>query len=386
MAFLAGPRQVGKTTCAKGLKAYYPDFHYFNWDTSDHRSLIVQGPNRIAASSGLDHASTSKPLIVFDEIHKYRRWKNFLKGFFDVFEDQCRIMVTGSAKLNIYQRGGDSLMGRYFLYRMHPLSTREVVTTKFDSSECEIVPPHKIADDLFLQLITFGGFPEPFKKAEKRFSTNWHRLRKQQLIEEDIRALSQIQDLAELEHLMDIVVNEASQQLNVAGLANQLQSAESTIHRWIKTLTQFYYCYTIKPWYKNVRRAIRKMPKVYLWDWSMVQDAGRRLENFVASHLYKAVQFWTDYGLGEYELFYCRDKNKREVDFVVVKNKKPWFLVEVKASANNGMSEALHHFHRQLKTQHAFQIAFDMPYVDKNCFDYQDPVIVPASTFLSQLI
>ncbi|NGX41841.1 MAG: hypothetical protein K940chlam7_00115, partial [Chlamydiae bacterium] len=143
---------------------------------------------------------------------------------------------------------------------------------------------------------------------------------------------------------MDLLEDEASQQLNVASIANHINVAESTLHRWIKVLRQFYYCYLVKPWCKNVRQAIRKTPKVYLWDWSMIKDSGSRAENFVASHLLKAVHYWTDIGLGEYELFYVRDKLKREVDILVSKNKRPWFLVEVKETRNKGISKALHYY------------------------------------------
>lgn len=236
------------------------------------------------------------------------------------------------------------------------------------------------------RLITYGGFPEPYKKADQQFSNNWQRLRKQQLLREDIRELSQIQDLSELEFLMDILIDEAGTQLNVASIANQLNIAQSTIHRWVKTLQSFYFCYTVKPWHKNVRRAIRKMPKVYLWDWSLIKDPGRLYENFIASHLLKAVHYWTDAGFGDYDIFYIRDKEKREVDFLVTKNKKPWFLVEVKKSGSNNISDSLRYYWDLLKVPHAFQVVMDMGYVDVNCFSYQKPVIVPASTFLSQLI
>jgi len=235
-------------------------------------------------------------------------------------------------------------------------------------------------------MITFGGFPEPFLKENKRFSNNWQRMRKQQLLWEDIRDLSQIHEIAELEYLLEILVNEAGQQLNVASIANHINVSESTIHRWIKVLESFFYCYSIKPWSKNVRRAIRKTPKLYLWDWLMIADTGQRIENFIASHLLKTVHYWTDIGLGEYQLFYIRDKLKREVDFLITKNKSPWFLVEVKTSKNKGINKNLYHFFKELNVPHAFQVVFDLPFVDVDCFSYHEPIIVPASTFLSQLV
>lgn len=332
----------------------------------------------------LDKANKTLPYAVLDEVHKYKKWKQFLKGFFDHYEEKCRIIVTGSAKLNIYRRGEDSLMGRYFLYRCHPLSVAELLTTKLRDSE--IGSPKKLPQKELERLLIYGGFPEPFSKQDQRFSVNWRRLRKQQLLNEDIRQLNQIQEIAELEYLLDILVNDASGQLNVATIANQINVAETTIHRWINLLTAFYYIYTIKPWHKNIRRSLRKMPKIYLWDWSMIQDRGKQIENLVASHLHKAVNYWTDLGFGEYDLFYLRDKEKREVDFLVTKNKSPWFLVEVKSSDNQGISKNLHYYYQQLKPAHAFQVVFDLPYEDIDCFSYHQPIIVPALTFLSQLI
>ncbi len=384
MIFLAGPRQVGKTTCSKKLSKTYSNFRYLNWESSADRKRIIKGAEEVANYLQLNKITDSKPVVVFDEIHKYRKWKYFLKGFFDLYESSCQIIVTGSAKLNIYRRGGDSLMGRYFPYHIHPLSISELLHTHVRTKE--ITQPKKISQKKLDNLFNFGGFPEPFIKSEKRFFNNWQRLRRQQLIQEDIRALTQIQDFAELEMLMEILVEEAGNLLNVSNLSNQLNVAATTIQRWIKTLEAFYYCFTIQPWSKNVRRSMRKTPKFYLWDWSIVTNKGQKVENFVASHLLKSVHFWTDLGFGEYNLFYLRDKNKREVDFLVTKDKKPWFLVEVKASSHDKLSKCLEYFYKELDVKHAFQVVYEMPYVDTDCFKEKKPVIVPASTFLSQLI
>lgn len=384
MAFIAGPRQVGKTTCSKIVAESYPTSYYLNWDNVSQRKLIITGADALAEHCHLLQADKNKSLIVLDEIHKYRKWKLFLKGFFDSYEDQARVIVTGSTKLDVYRRGGDSLMGRYFLYRMHPLSVAELLTTSLRKTE--IIAPKLLSADKMQRLIKFGGFPEPFTQADVKFSNAWQRLRKQQLLKEDIREVSQIQDLSELEFLMDILIQEAGNQLNIATIANQLNVAQTTVHRWIKTLQSFYFCYTIKPWFKNIRRAIRKTPKIYLWDWSIISDAGKLYENFIASHLLKAVHYWTDMGFGEYDLFYLRDKQKREVDFLVTKNKKPWFIVEVKTSNHHGISKSLYYYQDELKVPHAFQVVIDIDYADVDCFSYHQPTIVPAITFLSQLL
>lgn len=384
MVFLAGPRQVGKTTISLFLSKDSKYFFYFNWDDDKTRQKILNGPKKIAEELGLFSIRKRKPIVVFDEIHKYARWKLFLKGFFDLYGEECHILVTGSAKLNIYKRSGDSLMGRYFLYRIHPLSVGELLHPQLGKTP--ICSPKKLSDKKFKLLLEFGGFPEPLLKNNRRFLMNWQRTRKEQLIREDIRDLSKIQELSQLEIFATILRNYAARQVSLNALANLVHVSIPTINRWLITLEAFYYCFSIRPWHKNVKRSLRKEPKYYLWDWTLVKSRGALLENFIASHLLKAVHFWTDYGFGEFDLFYLRDKEKREVDFLVTKDQKPWFLVEVKKANHTGISKSLYYFQKQTKAMHAFQVCFEMDYVDKCCFSYTNPIIVPATTFLSQLI
>lgn len=381
MVFLAGPRQVGKTTIGMTLKALAGQFIYLNWDNQDHQRLIIEGPTAVFGAQKL---SVDSPILIFDEIHKYKSWKTFLKGFFDTYKNQLRIVVTGSSKLDVYRKGGDSLMGRYFPYRIHPFSIAECLRTTV--TENEISAPAKIPPKIFQALLEFGGFPEPFLNRDKRFDRRWKLLRREQLFRGDIRDASRIQEIAQLEMLADLLRHQAGQLVNYSNLATKVRVAVDTVRRWIKTLNAFYYCFTIKPWSKNISRSLIKEPKIYLWDWSEVQDIGQRRENFVASHLLKAVHFWADQGLGEYDLFFLRDKEKREVDFLVTKNNEPWFLVEVKSSENTGMSKNLWVFQQQTQAKHAFQAVFDMEYVDKDCFTHFEPIIVPVQTLLSQLI
>lgn len=385
MIFLAGPRQVGKTTLSKLTQQLTKDFYYLNWDNLDHQHMIIRGPKHIMQQLGLEKLPVgNKPILVLDELHKYSRWKLFLKGFFDSYGDHFHIIITGSAKLDIYKRIGDSLMGRYLLYYIHPLSVAELINPTLNNTE--IRQPQKIKPLQFEQLLEFGGFPEPLLKANKRFYNQWGRLRYQQTFHEDIRSLTEIHEMAQLEMLATILKNQAGNLVNYSHLAQEVNVSVPTIKRWIDSLSAFYYCFTIKPWSKNVTRSLRKQPKVYLWDWSVITDLGAKIENFVASHLLKAVHFWTDYGFGKYELYYLRDKEKQEVDFLVTKNQQPWFLVEVKYSQQNGLNKALYNFQTQTKATHAFQVVFDMPFIDKDCFDYKTPIIVPVQTFLSQLV
>ena len=382
MLFVSGPRQVGKTTLAREI--INTQDYYLDWDSPDHRQIILSGPNQTATYLGLDQLQKRPPVIAFDELHKFKDWKNWLKGFFDLYENQAHILVTGSARMDIFRKGGDSLMGRYFHYRMHPLSLREVTTGI--SSERTIQITQAPEKQTLQQLLKFGGFPEPFLKAEQRFYKRWQKLRQQQLIYEDIRDASQVQEIAQLEILAQLLAQQSGQVTRYSTLAKQIQVSVDTIRRWITILESFYYCYRVRPWYENITTALRKDPKTYLWDWSQVTDKGARYENFVASHLLKAVHWWTDMGFAQYELHYLRTKDHKEIDFLVSKDGKPWFLVEVKSAASRAINKHLGWFQKKTGAQHAFQLAMDLPYVNADCFAQKQPVKIPVESFLMQLI
>ena len=330
MVFLMGPRQVGKTTLshesAMGLNPLY-----LSWDNPTDKLLFIEGPEAVAKQAGLEEMLGFLPVLIFDEIHKFGKWKNFLKGFFDLYEKKTKIIVTGSARLNIYKRGGDSLMGRYFYYRIHPLSVAEIVSPTM--IEGEIRPPSPISQEDWEALLEHGGFPEPFIQRSKAFSRRLKALRKDQLFREDIRDGTRIQELGQLELLAELLRLQAAESMDYQSLAKKVRVSVDTVRRWLEVLKSFYYCFSIQPWSKNISRSLIKEPKLYLWDWSLIDDEGHRNENIVASHLLKAIHFWTDRGLGEYGLYYLRTKDKIETDFLVTKNKKPWFLVEVKTKA-----------------------------------------------------
>lgn len=383
MLFLAGPRQVGKSTICLYAQKFTDRFLYLNWDNTEHRKIILLGEKSILPLIKFDTLSTSKPLIVFDEIHKFKGWKNYLKGFYDLYKGQIHIIVCGSAKLDIYRRGGDSLMGRYILYRIHPLSLKEIIDPELNLD----IPakPQYSNTELLNKLLQQGGYPEPFIKDNTRFTNQWRQLRLQQLFREDIQALEKILNLAQLEVLAEILREQSGNLLNYTSLSNDIRVSADTVKRWINVLGLFYYCFKIQPWYKNVKRSLLKEAKIYLWDWGLVRDAGARIENMVASHLLKAVHLWTDLGLGNFGLYYLRDKDKKEVDFLVTKDNTPWFIVEVKSSDNHSISKNLSYFQQQIKAEHAFEVIFDLPYVDQNCFQHNLPIRVPLSTFLSQL-
>ena len=378
MAFVSGPRQVGKTTTCR-----MESTDYLNWENADDRRVILRGPAAVAARLGLEQLREIPPIVVFDELHKHARWKAFLKGFFDVYGDRVRIIVTGSSRLDLYRRGGDSLMGRYFLYRMHPFTVAECL--RIDPPADVTSPPGELASEEWQALWQHGGFPEPFLRREIRFTRRWRSLRQDQLTREDIRAATQIQDLSAMETLGQILAERSSQQLVYSTLAKETGVAVDTVRRWVDVFERMHYGIRIRPWFANVTKSLRKEPKWFLRDWSGVEDAGARAETFVACHLLKAVDAWTDLGLGRFELRYLRDKLRREVDFLIVRDRKPWCLVEVKTS-DISLSSALPYFQKATRARHAFQVVMETPYVHADCFERTDAAVVPARTFLSQLV
>lgn len=377
MAFVAGPRQVGKTTTCRDLADVYLD-----WDNEDHRALILAGPAAVASYAGTERLADRPTWIVFDELHKYRRWKQFLKGFFDTYEALVRIMVTGSSRLDVYRKDGDSLMGRYFLYHMHPLSVGELCRPQ--PSTTILRDPMHLDEPEWQALWEYGGHPEPFMKRSPRFSRRWHELRRQQLLREDIRDMTGIQQLDQLAMMARVLSEHSGSQLVYTNLSKQIRVSENTVRSWIATLCSFHFGFVVKPWFRNVAKALRKEPKWFLRDWSAIADQGNRAETFCACHLLKAVEGWTDLGLGTFELRYLRDVRKREVDFLVVRDGQPWFLVEAK-HGQPGLSPHLGYFQKETVAQHAFQISFEATYVDTDCFSRTTPTVVPARTFFSQM-
>jgi len=379
MVFLSGPRQSGKTTVAK----HHAEI-YLNWDDDKSKLDILAGQQKVAERCRLEVVSEKPKVIAFDEIHKYKRWKQFLKGFFDDYEDRVRVVATGSAKMDIYRRGGDSMMGRYFLYRVHPLSVAELLDTSIPNEDL-LRAPCALPDAEWQALWTFGGFPEPFVKRSRLFSRRWNSMRREQLLREDVRDLSQVVQIDQMAALMEILSNRSGEQMVYSSLGNEVKVDEKTVKSWIGLLKHLYYGFEVRPYFKNIENSIRKTPKWFLRDWSLIADEGKRFETLTACHLLKAVECWTDLGLGDFELCYLRDKQKREVDFLVVRDRRPWFLVEAKKGREK-LSPSLAHFQQATGADHAFQVTFEEPYTAKSPFAFKSPVVVAARTFFSQLV
>lgn len=381
MLFLMGARQVGKTVLSQIIAKQYTQFVYLNWDDDEHRKLILSGQKFIESIFPPQRIG-EKPLIIFDEIHKYKNWKNFMKGFYDVYKQNYHIVVTGSSRLDIFYKGGDSLMGRYLPYTIHPVSLGEFNPHKLQG--LYRLPYHVNKEDLEA-LYQFGGFPVPFLKRDLEMYTQWKKTRRSQLFREDIRDMTHVHEIAQLELCAQLLEYQSGGILNRSALGQKLQVSLPTIGRWLEILRQFYFAFTLQPWSKNIPHSLIKEPKVYLNDWSLISDPGARFENFVACHLKKSVDFWSESGKGEFELYFLRDKNQREVDFLVTRDQNPWLLVEAKTSEQT-LASPISYYQKLLAAPFAFQVTKKVPYVDYDCFSKEGAFIVPAQTFLSQLV
>jgi predicted AAA+ superfamily ATPase len=383
MLFLMGPRQVGKTTLSRMIAANYKEHIYLNWDIDGDRERILSGQRFIEKIFPSTRIISQKPLIIFDEIHKYRDWKNFLKGFYDLYQNQYHIIVTGSAHLDIFYKGGDSLMGRYIAYTIHPFSLGEL---NQNNPEKLLRSPEVISQQDMEALYSFGGFPSPFLSRKVGWHNQWKRARKSQLFREDIRDATDIHEVSQLELCAEMLTHQSGGIVNRSTVANKLKVSIHTITRWMAVLEQFYYLFPIYPWSNNIPHSLIKEPKIYLNDWSLIpEDTGVRFKNLIACHLKKSVDFWTESGYGEFGLYFLRDKKQREVDFIVTKDQKPWFLVEAKTSVQE-LSPPIAYYQKHTQAPYAFQVTKNMDYVEHDCFGQEGAFVVPYSTFLSQLI
>ena len=326
MVFLAGPRQVGKTTLSLGLLT--KGLGYMNWDTDEGRSSIL---NKEFAESGL---------LVFDEVHKFKRWRNYLKGLYDSTLRDHKILVTGSAKLDWYRFGGDSLQGRYFLYHLHPLSVAELkISTPKD----------------FEQLMTLGGFPEPFFSGSLDEARRWSKLYRTRLVREELGSLENLQDLGSVELLASRLPDLVGSPLSINSLREDLQVAHQTVARWLMSLERSFAFFRLSPFGAPKLKAVKKEQKHYHFDWSIIPHQGPRFENLVASHLLKWCQYREETKGEEIELRYFRDITGREVDFVVTLNKKPILAVETKYEETT-VHPALKYFKSRFPDCEAWQL------------------------------
>jgi uncharacterized protein len=353
MVLVAGPRQVGKTTLARSLPGAARG--YLNWDVAEHRERILK------------RELPPTPLWVLDEIHKYRSWRNLLKGLYDGRRRGQRILVTGSARLDFYRFGGDSLQGRYHLLRLHPLSAAELGLRRREELH---------------DLLRLGGFPEPFFGGSETEARRWSREYRSRLIREDLASLERVQDLGNLELLALRLPALVGSPLSINALREDLQLAHKTVAGWLQILERLFAVFRLAPFGAPRIRAVKKEQKHYHFDWSLVPDEAARFENLVASHLLKWVQFEQDSNGRDVELRYFRDTDGREVDFVVVEGREPVLLVEAKW-ADASLDKGLRYFKARFPGAEAWQVSATG---SKDFLTPEGIRVAPALKLLSRLI
>lgn len=331
MVFLGGPRQVGKTTFSLSLLGAADRHHpaYLNWDAPRDREKILKA-----------ELPPQQKLIVFDEIHKYARWRNLVKGFYDKRAAGAQFLVTGSARLDYYSKGGDSLHGRYHYYRLHPFSLPELKSfSKRDEAT----------------LLEHGGFPEPFFKANDKFTRRWRLERHRRIIHEDLRDLENIREMSLIELLMTLLPERVGSILSVQSLREILQTAHESVERWLTALENMYLIFRIAPFTAKQIRGVKKEKKLFFWDWATATEESARFENMVASHLLKYCHFVEDSEGYAMELRFLRDTDGREIDFLVLRDGKPEFAVECKTGEKQ-ISKRIEYFKTRLKIPEVYQV------------------------------
>jgi predicted AAA+ superfamily ATPase len=386
MIFLAGPRQVGKTTLSKIISRGFVNNLYFNWDIPQDKVRLVENP---IFFQELKRRDPSIPLIIFDEIHKYKDWKNYLKGVYDQFNESYQFLVSGSGRLDIYQKGGDSLAGRYFLFHLWPftiseLGGRNLFIDDFLDNPLQIsMEKSEMLKKKWVRLSKLSGFPEPYLANRMAIYRRWSNIYSQQLIREDIRDLTGIKSVGDMETLYFLLPSRVGSPLSVPSFVNDLKVSYNSIRGWLDVFERFFLIFSIPPWTAKIARAIQKERKVYLWDAPRIEDPSAQFENMVAMELWRAVTNWNDLGYGQFSLHFIKNKEKQEVDFLIANRNKPVVMIEAKISETQPSSP--------LKK---FQKALNIPAVQLTDEDEgyrmvsnndQSILVAPAYQWLSQL-
>ncbi len=352
MVFIVGPRQVGKTWLAKDISKNFKTSVYLNYDNFEDRNIIIN-------QSWLSETE----LIIFDELHKMKQWKNFIKGIYDTKPSYQKILVTGSARLDFFRQSGDSLTGRYFLHHLMPFTIAE------------------FENELILdKLINRSGFPEPFLSEDEIEVKRWRKQYIDTLIKEEILEIERINQLKELKLIFEILRRNVGSPVSFKSIAEDVQLSVNTVKKYVNILETLFLIFIVKPFSKNIARAILKMPKIYFYDTGLViGDNGKKFENFIAISLLKDVYARNDY-LGENrELCYIRTKDGREIDFCIVADNEIEKIIECKYS-KSVIDKNLNYFTQKHSLQ-GLQIVKEL----KQEYEYKNIRVLKASNFLKSL-
>ena len=335
MIFLAGPRQSGKTTLARLISRSFTNSLYFNWDIPRDRSRLIENP---AFFEEVGRKDASRPLIILDEMHKYKEWKNYLKGVYDRFHQDYRFLVSGSGRLDMYQKGGDSLAGRYFLFHLWPFTLAELGGSNVGIKDFLADPLRVVSKrggalkKIWERLAALSGFPEPYLSDKATTWRRWSNGYAQQLIREDIRDITDIKSVGTMETLYHLLPSRIASPLSIPSLARDLQVSYNSVQSWLSVFERFFLVFSISPWSAKIARAIQKERKVYLFDVPRIKDPAARFENMVALELWRGVTAWNDMGFGAFTLHFIKNKERQEVDFLLARDNEPFLLIEAKTS------------------------------------------------------
>jgi hypothetical protein len=386
MVFMAGPRRVGKTTLGELVGRSYANQLVLNGEIPEHRARLIKDP---AFFEGVERRDDTAPLIVLDEINRHRGWRKHLKAAYDRAQASCQFLVTGSSRLDYPQRRGDSLAGRYYLLSLWPFTQAELggagISAEAFFSDPLQVTMDRAAEriDLWNTFAELGGFPEPFLSGRKNAYRRWSNAYSGQLVREDIRDLTGIKAIAELETLVHLLPAQVGQLLSVPSLAQALQVAYNTVRSWLAVLQRFFVVLLVNPWTRDVPRAIREGQKLYLFDHPRVKDAGARFENMVALELSRAVSGWNEMGYGRFGLHFIRTKDQQEVDFLISDDGRPRLLVDAKRDEREP-SAALMKFQSALKVPAVHLVQAAEGY--RRVMNEAHPILVaPACHYLAGL-
>jgi hypothetical protein len=333
MVFISGARQTGKTTLAKHIASQQPVSYYLNYDVPENKTKILTRP---AFFEEIDRKKGDRPLIILDEIHKYKEWKNYLKGVYDGYADEFRFLVTGSGRLDLSRKRGDALAGRYLHFRLFPFTVGEISSSIIRQIDpemlLEVPEQNSVARESWETMFQVSGFPEPFLKGTQLKYRRWARTYHSQVIRDDIRNEFAVRQIDTMEALYALITNCVGSPFSASNQAKILKISHNTVFSWKTVFEHFFLLFELRPYSKRISRSLVKEPKIYFYDYCRIQDESLRFENMVALELKRAVTLWTDFGLGEYQLWYLRNKERQEVDFLVTENAQPLFMVEAKYS------------------------------------------------------
>jgi predicted AAA+ superfamily ATPase len=331
IVLISGPRQAGKKTFSKMLKK---NFEYLNFDNDEDRKRFRE-----------KSWDRKKELLIFDELHKLPKWKQWLKGVYDKEGLNPPIVVTGSAIFDSYKKVGDSLAGRYFHYRLHALDVREILTINKNQNTKEVIE----------KLLNISGFPDPYLEGTQEFYNLWKKTHLDIILRQDLIDLEAVSNIKQIELLIDLLRDRVGSPISYSSLARDLQVSDKTIKKWLELLENMYVVFKITPYSKNIARSVLKKPKYYFYDISRANNEGARLENLVAASLLKEIHFRQDCLGEEWKLHYLSLKGGKEIDFFIEHKKTSPILIEVKKS-DDEPSKIFNQFSKFFKSPQMIQL------------------------------